>query len=297
MQRRFFRCATAFFLLWIAAALFAQSHPAPAAKHCLWKVQSQTNTVYLLGSIHLLKAENYPLPAVMENAFAEAHALVLEIIPDSLMLPSVQKYILGKGLLAEGKTLQSSLSSETYALAQKRAGELGLNLMLLQNLEPWLAGLTMTAAKLQTLGLDPQFGVDRYFFEKAKAAQKPVLHLESVAFQVSRFDEMPAKDQDAFLSEALKEWDLIETEFNGLLRLWSAGEADALAQKLYEGFQAYPKVYETLLTERNRNWLPRIASFLSEEKPYFVVVGAGHMVGEEGLIKLLRDKGYRVEQL
>lgn len=275
----------------------AQPLPAPATKHCLWKVQSPSNTVYLLGSIHLLKAENYPLPETMERAFAEAHTLVLEIIPDSLMLPSVQQYILAKGILAEGKTLQGSLSSETYALAQKRARELGLNLMLLQNFEPWLVGLTMTAAKLQTLGLNPQHGLDRHFFEKAKAAKKPVLHLESVAFQISRFDEMSTQDQEAFLSEALKEWDLIETEFNELLRMWSSGEADSLAQKLYEGFKPYPKVYEALLTARNRNWLPHLEKYLSEKEKYLVVVGAGHMVGETGLIELLRGKGYRVEQL
>lgn len=268
-----------------------------AGKNCLWKVQSKANTVYLLGSIHLLKQENYPLPAVMEKAFDEARVLVLEINPDSLALPAMQQFVFGKGVFAEGKTLQGSIKNETYTLAQKRAAEVGLQLGLLQNFEPWLVGITLTAAKLHQMGLMPQHGVDQYFFQKAKAAGKPVLTLESIAFQISRFDNMPLKQQSDFLDETLKEWDVLERDFEVMVSAWSRGEPDTLATRLFESMKAYPEVYASLITERNRNWLPQIEKFLLAERTHLVIVGAGHMVGEEGLIHALRSKGYFVQQL
>ncbi len=283
--------------LLLAATVFAQESAAPPAKSCLWKVQSQSNTVYLLGSIHFLKQENYPLPAKMEMAFAEAQTLVLEINPDSLLLPSMQQFILTQGVFQGGKTLESSLAKETYALAQKRAAELGMNLLMLQSFEPWLVGLTLTAAKLQQLGLEPQYGLDRHFFEKAKAAHKPVTSLETVASQISRFDEMSLKNQEAFLKETLEEWEVIEKDLHELVAAWASGEVDSLSVKLFESLKSYPEVYASLITERNRNWLPQIERFLAEDKTYLVVVGAGHMVGAEGLIRALQGKGYSVAQL
>ncbi len=292
------------FVLWflaifsfIAPPSSAQETAAPKSKSFLWKVQSKANTIYLLGSIHLLKEENYPLPEPMERAFAEAQVLVLEINPDSLALPGMQQFVLSKGMFGEGKTLQSSLAQETYALAQKRAEELGLNLLLLQSFEPWLVGITLTAAKLQQMGLTPQYGVDQYFFNKAKAAHKKVLTLESIAFQVSRFDNMSQQDQNAFLSETLTEWDVIEKDLNAIVQAWAAGQADTLAAKLFDSLKAYPEVYASLITERNRNWLPQLEKFLLADKTHLIVVGAGHMVGAEGLIKALQMRGYLVEQL
>lgn len=285
------------FILLCFTSNFAQETSAPIAKSCLWKVQSKANTVYLLGSIHLLKAENYPLPVAMEKAFDESRVLVLEINPDSLALPMMQQFVLGKGMFAEGKTLQSVLTKETLELAQKRAAEVGLQLALLQNFEPWLVGITLTAAKLQLMGLTPQYGVDQYFLKKAKAANKPVLTLESIAFQINRFDNMSLKNQNDFLEETLKEWDVLEGDLNSIVQAWSRGEPDTLAAKLFEGLKAYPEVYFSLITERNRNWLPQIEKFLLADKTHLVVVGAGHMVGAEGLIHALQSKGYFVQQL
>lgn len=285
------------FFLFLAFPSRAQEAAAAKAKSLLWKAHSKANTVYLLGSIHLLKEENYPLSVAMEQAFAEAQVLVLEINPDSLALPSMQQFVLSKGMFGEGKTLQGSLSQETYALMQKHAEAMGVNLALLQGFEPWLVGLTLTSVKLQQMGLSAEHGVDQYFFKKAKAANKPVLNLESVAFQISRFDNMPLKQQDAFLLESLQEWALIESELNAIVRAWSTGEADSLAAKLFEGLQSHPEVYAALITERNRNWLVQIEKFLLADKIHLLVVGAGHLVGEEGLIKALLQKGYFVEQL
>ncbi len=279
------------------ASTFAQETSAPISKSCLWKVQSKANTVYLLGSIHLLQAENYPLPTAMEKAFDESRVLVLEINPDSLALPQMQQLVLGKGVFAAGKTLQSVLSKETLALAQKRAAEVGLDLVFIQNFEPWLVGITLTAAKLQLMGLTPQHGVDQYFFKKAQAANKPVLTLESIAFQINRFDLMSLKNQNDFLEETLQEWDVLESDLDRIVQAWSRGEPDTLATILFEGMKAYPEVYFSLITERNRNWLPRIEKFLLADKTHLVVVGAGHMVGPEGLIPALQSKGYFVQQL
>lgn len=276
---------------------FAQDAVPASGKTSLWKVQSQTNTVYLLGSVHLLKKENYPLPAVMEKAFEEAQVLVLEADVDSLALPSVQQFVFAKGTYAEGKNLQSSLAKEPYALAQKRAASLGMDIVMLQNFEPWLVGLALTTAKLQQLGLSQEYGIDRYFFEKAKAAQKPVLFFETVAFQISRFDNMSPKMQEAFLQETLKEWDVIEKDLNDMVQAWATGDAEALAGKLFDGFKSYPEIYNTLITERNNNWLTQISKFLLQDQTHLIIVGAGHMVGAEGLTTQLQAQGFSVQQL
>jgi len=284
-------------VLFLAFSLQAQTDTAVNQKHCLWKITAPKNTVYFLGSIHLLKKENYPLPPAFDRAFAEAEAVVLELNPDSLSPARLQPLMLTKGMYAGGKTLQSSLTPETYKMAEERLREMGMGIALFNSFEPWLVALTIAVAKLQQLGLDPNLGVDKYFFEKAKQAGKEIRSFETVEYQLDRIDGLSPKNQEAFLLQTLKDWDLMAQELDALMLAWSQGDTQTLEAKLFESFEEFPEIYAKLIAERNRNWLPQIEKFLQQERDYLIVVGAGHLVGKDSLLQLLQAKGHQPQQL
>lgn len=293
------RIAVLVFLIlfpWRAAAFWAQAPSPVPAKSCLWKISSKQGTLYLLGSIHLLKKEAYPLNKAIENAFSNAERLVLEVNLEEMNSQDAQRLLLSKGLLAGGRTLQQSLSKESFALVNEKLETLGLPLEAVQRLKPWFLMLTLAVTKLQQLGYDPTHGIDRYFYEKAKLQSKEVLGLESAEFQIDLLDGLPVRTQEAALLQTLKEMEVMEKEFDQIVRAWAAGDTKGLEDSLLQSFQEYPEVYEKILTARNRNWLPKIEELLQQPGNTLVVVGAAHLVGPAGVVQLLRKKGYTVEQ-
>jgi len=267
------------------------------AKSPVWKIQKGANRIYLMGSVHLLKKEDYPLPEPLEKAFADSQKLVEEVNLDELDDPATQQMILAKGLNKDNKTLRQVLSADTYELARKQMETMGLELKEFERFKPWLLDLTLTALSLEKLGFEPRYGIDKYFFDKAKQERKEILSLETVEYQLSRFDGMSAKMQEALLLQSLKEIDTLGKEFAEILRAWRGGDTEVLESTLLENFKEFPEVYSQLVVERNGNWMPRIESFLQQKDNYLVVVGAGHLLGKEGLLALLKTKGYSVEQL
>ena len=291
------RAGLALVVLLGARLLMAQPGGSTSPQHCLWKITSASNTVYFLGSIHVLKKENYPLPAAFEHAFQEAEVVALELNPDSLAPARLQSLLFAKGRYEEGKTLQSSLAPETYEMAGARLREMGMAIPLFNNFEPWLVAVTITVAKLQELGLDPNLGIDKHFFEKAKQAKKEVLSFETVEYQLDRIDGLSAKDQEAFLLQTLKDWQVMSEKIDELVLAWSRGDTLALQATLFESFQEFPEVYAKLLTERNRNWLPQIEGFLKQERDYLIIVGVGHLIGKDSVLQMLKARGYQPERL
>ncbi|MCI0627339.1 MAG: TraB/GumN family protein [Acidobacteria bacterium] len=275
----------------------AQAPAKAPAKSCLWKVTSKENAIYLLGSVHILKADAYPLSKAIESAFTGSKKLVLEVSLDAMNSPSAQQLILTKSLLPEGKTLKEALSPETFRLVQQRAESLGLPMTALQRMKPWFLSLSLTVMKMQQLGYDAKFGVDKHFFDRATKETKEVLSLETPDFQINLLDSLPAKTQEASLLQTLRELDQFESEFDQIIRAWVLGNEKKLEESLLESFKEYPDVYEKLINERNRNWLPKIEAFLKDGNHVLIIVGAAHLVGRDGVIELLKQKGYAVEQL
>jgi uncharacterized protein YbaP (TraB family) len=280
-----------------AVALCAEKATSPDKKSCLWRIKSKTNTVYVLGSIHLLKKENYPLNEAIEKAFDDSKKLTLEVNLASVNPEDAQKLVLTKGMLGDDKTLKESLGKETYELAKKKLAELGASIEQMSKFKPWLLGVMLGVTKMQKLGFDPQQGVDRYFFDKAKKANKEVVGLETMDYQINLFDKMAAGEQEQMLLHTLKELDMIEKELNKIVTSWASGDIKALETILLESFKEYPEFRTIFVTQRNKNWVPKIESFLKEDANYLVVVGAAHLIGKEGVIELLKDKGYSAEQL
>jgi uncharacterized protein YbaP (TraB family) len=266
-------------------------------KSFLWQVRSEKNSIYILGSIHLLKKDSYPLKKSIEEAFEASNKLVLEIDLQSATPEKTRQMTLEKGLLRDGTTLAQSLSKETYELTERRAREMGVDLGALSPFKPWVVALTMVSLKLQKLGFDPAYGVDRYLAERARRRARPTGGLESLEFQIGLFDGMSLRDQEMMLREALKELDLLDGGVEQLVRFWTNGDVASVEELLLAGMREYPEVHARIIVERNRRWLPQIEKMLVEGENIMVVVGAAHLVGTQGVIELLKQRGYTVEQL
>ena len=277
--------------------LVAAEHPHAQEKSFLWQVRSEQGTLYLLGSIHFLKKEHFPLNKAIDEAFERSGRLVLEIDIKSADPVKIQQLTLQKGMNTDGTTLRQNVSQETYSLAERRAKQLGMDLRSLAPFRPWLVALTMQSLMLQRLGLSTDFGVDRYLAGRAEKAGKPVAGLETAEFQIGLFDQFSLRDQELMLRETLKELDVIEKNVERIVQMWLKGNVSALEDLLLAGMREYPEVHQKLLVDRHRRWLPQIEKMIQRGDRAIVVVGAAHLVGKDGVIALLRERGYTVEQL
>jgi uncharacterized protein len=267
-----------------------------AAKHFLWTVRSDANVLYLAGSIHALGADAYPLPAVFEKAFEASGTLVEELdLADAASL-SAAPTLLARGLYGDGRTFESAVSKETAAMVAQHFKQIGLPMEVIRRMKPWMVMLMVMALEVQKAGLDANLGLDKYFYDKAMAAKKPVVGLETVEFQLDRFDKMSDMVQEQMLLSTLTEIDTQGSELKSMILAWQRGDTAAIEKSVRTSFADYPAAYTSLIAERNRNWIPQLQMCLSSPTPCFVVVGAAHMVGPDGLLALLQQKGYKVEQ-
>jgi uncharacterized protein YbaP (TraB family) len=266
-------------------------------KSCLWKVSSKQNTVYLLGAIHLMREDGYPLNKSIESAYHDAQTLVLEINLDEAASSEAQSLMVSKGLYPAGQTLRESLSPQTFELVKKKTEELGLDIQQVNRLKPWLVTITLAALQLEQLGYDSKLGIDKHFFDQARADKKEILSLESIEYQVSLLEGMSSGNQEAALLETIQELDLFKKEFEEIVKAWSNGKSKKLDELLLESFKDYPELLNQLIVQRNKSWVPKIEEFLNHKGNVLVVVGAAHLIGNRGVIEMLRQKGYVVEQL
>jgi uncharacterized protein YbaP (TraB family) len=263
----------------------------------LWKVEGDSSVVYLLGSIHLLKQEDLPFHPKMEEVFQEAETLVFEIELDSARTPAFQQYMFFTALYESGKTLQTELGDSLYHLLGEYMASVGIEIQQMNQFEPWMVTLTIVALKLQQLGLDPDFGVDSYFYSRAQAAGKEVLALETPQYQVDLFDSLSASDQKNLVLQMLEQTEDIEEMLAEIIRYWKTGNLDGLEATMNKSFAEFPELRQFSLSNRNLNWIRAIEEYLSTPGEYLVIVGVAHMAGEDGLINLLQQAGYRVQQM
>ncbi len=274
-----------------AAKLSAQE------KTFLWKAHGNNNTVYILGSIHLLKRESAALKPVVLEVFSKSKRLVFEIDLLNEGTTKFQQLLLQKGVNPDGKLLAQQLSPETYELAAQRASELGIDLKVLAPLKPWVVALTMVVMQLQKLGYDPSLGIDHQLAQRAKQAKKPVAGLETAEFQMDIFNHLTLAQQEMFLRQSLLEMELLDKAVEDMVRAWNSGDVD-LGEKLFlDSIRAFPELKEQVLDGRNRRWLPQIEGFLKQDDDILVVVGTAHVVGKQGVIELLKGRGYKLEQM
>jgi len=264
----------------------------------MWKVEGPGgSSAYLLGSLHVLTADFYPLNATINRAFAESKMLVEEIDIDETSDPMVMMAALSKAMLTDGRTLDQIIAPDVYAEVKKRAEKAGMPMAAIQRMKPWLVAITLMGPTLQAAGFKPELGIDRHFYDRAKIDGKRVQGLETVDYQLSLFDQMTNEEQDRMLAESLKDVDREQASVITLTNAWKAGDTATVERIVLDDVKGDPVMYERLLVNRNRNWLPTLDALLNRKGRAFVVVGAAHLVGPDGLLAMFKAKGYKVEQL
>ena len=280
-----------------ALALTLTTASSAASPTFVWKATSPSGAVvYLGGSVHLLSADFYPLPAAYDEAFNASDLLVEELDMGEMLAPGTQMQMLSKGMLPPGQTLDRTLKPETISEVSAAVTAMGLPIEPLKMFKPWMLAITLQSMAWQKAGFDANLGLDKHFYDRAKQGGKTVKGLETLDYQLSRFDGLPADAQERMLLETVRELDKTKDEFTRLVSAWKSGNIADVEKQVLDDLKNEPEMNARLLVERNRTWLPIIEALFARPKPAFVVVGAAHLVGSDGLVALLRSKGYTVTQ-
>jgi uncharacterized protein len=281
------------------AALAAAPLPAGAAERSVvWSVQGERNTVYLFGSIHVLRPGDVGLPRAAEVAYDDAEQLVMEIDMDdpavadpTAMAVQMQRF----ARLPAGRSLQSVLGDD-YERVGTKLQEAGLDPALMDGFAPWLVGMLLLQVEIARRGFDPAHGIEQQVTDRAIRDGKPILGLETPADQFEVMASLSLAEQKRFLLMTLEETDQADAKLDQLLNAWRTGDTATLAQALSEEFEEFPELYRPLTEDRNRAWVEQLEELLDDRDDYLVVVGALHLVGRNSVVDLLRQRGYRVTQ-
>jgi len=270
------------------------------AKSLLYKAVSHNSTVYILGSIHLAKPDFYPLDKAIEEAYRGSDTLVVELDPESRRAAEVmQRTMATLGYYPQGKSLRSELSPQTYRALQAYTEKSGLRLEELERMRPWVVMLQLTMTEMLRLGYSPELGIDKHFIAQAKRDRKAVLELETIEEQLTLLSRDDRSYQERLLRYSLSTMHEIEPMLEELAVRWQKGDGEAMERMFLLSLQDdadLKEVYEDLVIKRNNRMTQKIVSYLRTGRVYFVVVGAGHVIGDEGIAALLKKQGYEITQ-
>ena len=264
----------------------------------LWTLQGRQNTVYLLGSVHVLRPGDAALPRAALDAYADAEQLVMEIDLDDAAVGdplAIAQQMQASAALPAGQSLQSVLGSD-YAEVAQRASEAGLELAMFDRFQPWFVATLLLQLELAKRGFDPALGIEQQLASRAVADRKPIMGLETPAQQFAVLSGLSLADQKRFLLMTLDESAQADAELEQLLAAWRKGDITALAALLSDEFERFPQLYRPLTEDRNRAWVRQLGDLLDDRDDYLVVVGALHLVGRNSVVDLLRQRGYTVTQ-
>lgn len=283
----------------LLALLLLALGAAPSGAVPLWSVQDDTRpgTLLLLGSVHLLRAEDQPLPAAVREAYGRAERVAMELDPAELEPAASQAILARIGVMTPGGSLRDAMDAAQWQRAESLAAAAGLSLQPVAALEPWFAALTLYVAALADAGFDPALGVEQQVADWARRDGKPVTGLETFAQQLAIFKGLEFDVQRELLMKTLEELPSMPADAATLVAEWRAGDDAALAGKLDTEFEGYEALRERLVGERNRAWLAPLDALLDAPGVTLVVVGALHLVGPDGLPALFTAQGRQVEAL
>lgn len=276
----------------------SQPAPEPAARpaNFLWEVSSQQGgRVYILGSIHLAYPGLYPLSDKITAAFDRSSALVVEINTEEMPTGLIDDYIQKHGFAGDGRPLLERLSPETRAVLEKS----GFYQPALDPLKPWLAALVIQLEALQERGFEARYGLDRHFIEKAWARHIKIIELENIDDQMGLLADMGREEADLFLRSAILEMDDLPELMNGFLDTWRRGDAAGFAEIFFKEYDRYPELaplMDKVIFRRNERMAAKIHELLLKPGTLFVVIGAGHLVGDRSVLTELAARGHEIKQ-
>ncbi len=298
------RLGTTLFILCLSTILFVstglhaqQSKQTATPKHCLWLVETPLNkAIFLLGSLHVLKSDAYPLAKAINEAYNQSQKVVFETDLEAMMNPAVLAKMMAMGLYPEGQTLFQNISDEMGSSLKKKMVDLGMPMEHFGRFRPWFMAVTLTALELKRLGFSPEYGIDLHFYGKASSDEKETGFLEPVEFQLELSGNMNAHDQKASFFQSPEQHDVAAQMADDMLKNWKKGDADSLYSILFKSFEEFPQIENRLLLRRNIDWVKKIEALMAEDKNIFIIVGAGHLIGPGSVVALLKEKGYKVKQ-
>lgn len=251
--------------------------------------------LYLVGTMHLLPPEAYPISPEVDAALEEAEVVIFETFIDELNSPAAAFLMMSQAGLEEGKTLSDVLPPELYVAIQDHAEKHGLAREHFDVFRPWFTGVTLSILEMGRLGFRMDLGLDPYLYERAKEEGKEIEALETVAFQIGLFTNLEPEDEAEFLAQTLEGLETFSEELDMLLAAWKEGDEERLNEVLLASFRDHPEIYAKFLTERNVAWIPQIEEAFTHASTVLVAVGAAHLPGGEGVLDLLRNQGFEVE--
>jgi uncharacterized protein len=267
------------------------------SKATLWKVKGDHNTMYLLGSVHVLSKQTYPLKPALEHAFDDANQVVFEIDLTQFTPKSFRQEFRRTALYPSGQSLSKKLSPGTIQLLKNILPHYGLTLNQVERFKPWFLAEWLSSRTLEMAGFSDQLGVDVYFYHKAKIAGKPVLGLETLRDQAQIFDRFNDDENELYLASTISGLPAYAVMVRRLVDAWKEGDVHLLDQLLNQDKRSDPTTHEVLFSRRNSKWMPEIERFAHESGNYLIIVGAGHLVGDDGVVAQLKRAGYSVQQL
>lgn len=268
-------------------------------KSFIWKISSEASSVYLLGSIHMASPELYPLDSSIENAFELADNLVVEVDTTQVDATYTLQLLMDYGTYPQGEGLRDHIPDDLYTQLEEQFEELGFGIVTFDIYRPWVVAVMQEELQMQALGYPAEHGIDTYFIDKAAESGKDIIELETAEFQIELISSFPDELMILLLEEGVEN-PLTEEDAASLFEAWEDGDTVAMEWLLFEALAGEPALepyYDKMVDERNVNMAEIIEGFLADDETYFVVVGAGHLVGDNGLINILDGRGYVTEQL
>jgi uncharacterized protein YbaP (TraB family) len=267
----------------------------------IWELQNTDNQIHLMGSIHVLRAEDYPLPDGIFAAYEQADELFMEIDMDDIDAAALQATMMEMSISPDGRQLKDILGEQDYNKAVKLADDLdlpmGLTLEMLNSFEPWFVAITISQLRVEALGYDPTWGIETQLQKRAAQDGKTITGLETIEEQFGYLDRMDEDAQELFLMQALDNETDERVEIEAMIAAWRSGSFEQLADQTADEFLEVPGLYDALLVQRNRSWIDTITRLASSDKNYLIVVGALHLTGEDSVIDMLEDAGFPAQQL
>jgi uncharacterized protein len=287
-------CTLALSLLSLSCSTIS---PIPGSKVTLWNVRGDHNTLYLLGSVHVLSQKSYPLKPALNRAFDDSQRIVFEIDLNRFTTTSFRQEFRRTALYPPGESLSKKISPETAELLKEVLPVYGLTLKRVERLKPWFIAEWLSSRTLEMAGFSESLGVDIYFFRKARATGKPVLGLETLRDQAQIFDHFSDEENERYLVGTLATLATYPSSIGRLVAAWRNGNVALLDEILNQDKHSDPATHKALFSERNTKWLPEIKALARKYENYLIIVGAGHLVGDDGVVAQLKRAGYSVEQM
>ena len=268
------------------------------AETSVWKLDGDNGSFYLAGSCHVLRKSDYPLPEEFEAAYAAADQVIFETDIEALMNQEIQLLLISKGMYTGGDTLEKKLSKKSYASLVKYCNDRSMSIDLFQSFKPWMVAMTFLVLELANNGISAADGLDMYFSNKAKKDGKQTGGLEDVYKHVELVSSLGEEFDETIIESFIREAEKLQVIMEDLIKSWRAGDEAGIDEYLSDSMRKEsPKLYKRLITDRNRNWIPHLETLIDSGKRTLVIVGVGHLVGEDSVINLLKSRGYKVKKM